>query len=74
MSRQTKYSIILLLAVLLLNEMIIAQSPHVVVLTSGTKTSIRGLSVVTDNVVWVSGSNGTFGRTTDGGKTWEKIL
>ena len=35
-----------------------AQSPQVEVLTSGTKTSIRGLSVVNDNVVWVIGSNG----------------
>src|ERR1043165_4254888 len=40
------------------------------VLTSGTKTSLRGLSVVNDNVVWVSGSNGTVGKTLDGGKTW----
>ena len=61
----------MLSAALLLSEMIIAQSPHVEVLTSGTKTSIRGLSVVNDNVVWVSGSNGTFGRSTDGGKTWK---
>jgi photosystem II stability/assembly factor-like uncharacterized protein len=45
--------------------------PEVQVLTSGTKTSIRGLSVVNDNVVWVSGSNGTVGKTTDGGKTWD---
>ncbi len=46
----------------------VAQS--VEVLTSGTKTSIRGLSVVNDRVVWVSGSNGTVGRSIDGGKTF----
>lgn len=40
------------------------------VLSSGNKTSLRGLSVVTDNIVWVSGSNGTVGRTTNGGKNW----
>src|SRR5690242_11448082 len=28
-------------------------------LTSGTSTSIRGLSVVNDSVLWASGSNGT---------------
>ena len=30
----------------------------------------RGLSVVSSKVAWVSGTKGTFGRTTDGGKTW----
>lgn len=40
-------------------------------LTSGTKTSIRGLSVVSDEVIWVSGSGGMVGKSLDGGKTWE---
>lgn len=40
-------------------------------LTSGIKTSIRGISAVSDEVVWVSGSNGTVGKTVDGGKTWQ---
>ncbi|MEI2750264.1 MAG: hypothetical protein V9E88_16075 [Ferruginibacter sp.] len=31
-------------------------------LTSGTKTSMRGLSVVDDNTVWTSGSNGMVGQ------------
>jgi photosystem II stability/assembly factor-like uncharacterized protein len=48
-----------------------AQSARVEILTSGTKTSIRGLSVVNDNVIWVSGSNGTVGRSTNGGKNWK---
>lgn len=47
-----------------------AQTPEVQILTSGTKTSLRGLSVVNDNVVWVSGSNGTVGRSNNGGKNW----
>jgi hypothetical protein len=47
--------------------------PTVTVLTKGTKTSIRGLSVVTDNIVWVSGSNGTVGRSLDGGANWKWI-
>jgi photosystem II stability/assembly factor-like uncharacterized protein len=49
---------------------IAAQLPEVLILTSGTKTSLRGLCVVNDNVVWVSGSNGTVGRTLNGGKNW----
>jgi photosystem II stability/assembly factor-like uncharacterized protein len=39
-------------------------------LTSGKNTSMRGLSVVSDSVVWVSGSNGHVGKSLDGGKTW----
>lgn len=37
---------------------------------SGTKASFRGLDAVDENVVWVSGTGGTWGRTTDGGVTW----
>jgi len=33
-------------------------------------SSIRGLSIVNDSIAWVSGSNGTVGITTNGGKTW----
>lgn len=35
-----------------------------------SKTSFRGLSVVDDKTIWVSGSRGTFARSTDGGKTF----
>jgi len=48
-----------------------AQAPAVEVLTSGTKTSLRGLSVVNDHIIWVSGSNGTVGRSTNAGKNWK---
>jgi photosystem II stability/assembly factor-like uncharacterized protein len=37
---------------------------------SGTTASLRGVSAVSDRVVWASGSNGTFLRTVDGGATW----
>ncbi len=40
-------------------------------LSSGTKTSIRGLSVVDDKTVWVSGSNGMVGKSLDSGNTWK---
>ncbi|MBI5857266.1 MAG: oxidoreductase [Sphingobacteriales bacterium] len=48
-----------------------SQTPSVEVLTSGTKTSLRGLSVVNDNVIWVSGSNGTVGKSSNGGRNWK---
>ncbi len=52
-------------------NLVSAQTASIEILTSGTKTSIRGLSVVTDNVIWVSGSNGTVGKSTNGGKNWK---
>ncbi len=51
-----------------------APQPKVQVLTSGTATSIRGLSVVNNNVIWVSGSNGTVGKSTNGGKSWKWLI
>jgi photosystem II stability/assembly factor-like uncharacterized protein len=38
--------------------------------SSGTTASLRGLSVVSEWVVWASGTRGTVVRTTDGGATW----
>ncbi len=39
--------------------------------TSGTSASFRGLSVVSEEIVWVSGTGGTWGRTSDGGEIWQ---
>jgi len=60
-----------LITALLCSIILRAQTAEIELLTSGTKTSIRGLSVVNDNVVWVSGSNGMVGKTSNGGKTWK---
>ncbi len=38
--------------------------------TIKSEADFRGLSVVSPKVAWVSGTKGTFGRTTDAGKTW----
>ena len=38
--------------------------------TVNTTASFRGLSVVSDKVVWASGTGGTVIKTTDGGRTW----
>src|SRR6476660_3425577 len=50
--------------------LVTAQNPEVILLTSGTKTSLRGLSVVNDNVIWVSGSHGMVGKSLNSGKNW----
>ena len=50
-----------------------AQNTRIEQLSSGTKTSIRGLSVVTNNVIWASGSNGMVGLSVNGGKDWKWI-
>ncbi len=47
---------------------------QVAVITSGTNTSLRGMSVPTDEVIWVSGSNGTVGKSVDAGKTWRWMI
>jgi photosystem II stability/assembly factor-like uncharacterized protein len=41
--------------------------------TVNTTASFRGLSVVSEKVVWASGTGGTVIRTIDGGKTWNVI-
>src|ERR1700761_2273596 len=50
-----------------------AQGPRVELLTERAHVSLRGLSVVNDKVIWVSGSGGTVGRSIDGGATWSWI-
>ncbi len=50
---------------------IFAQKYSLQEVASGVQTSMRGLSIVSNEVAWVSGSNGNIGKTLDGGKTWE---
>lgn len=38
-----------------------------------TKERLRGISAVSEQVVWASGNHGTCIRTTNGGLSWEKI-
>jgi photosystem II stability/assembly factor-like uncharacterized protein len=42
-------------------------------LASGKPVSLRGLSAVNDAIIWVSGSKGTVGLSTDSGKNWKWI-
>jgi photosystem II stability/assembly factor-like uncharacterized protein len=50
-----------------------AIAQQIEMLATGPRTSFRGLSAVSDKIVWVSGSGGTVGRSIDGGKTWNWI-
>src|SRR6187397_1600423 len=52
---------------------LISRSQTIEVLQTGTKTSLRGLSVVSDKIIWVSGSNATVAKSIDAGKTWQWI-
>jgi len=61
--------IILIVSAVLYLSPVFAQS--IKILTIGTKTSMRGLSVVSDKIVWVSGSGGTVGLSTDGGEKFK---
>lgn len=49
------------------------QIPYWQPLESGVRASFRGLSAVSDQAAWASGSRGTVIRTTDGGDTWENV-
>jgi photosystem II stability/assembly factor-like uncharacterized protein len=48
-----------------------AQVGQIESLHAGGKVSIRGLSVVNDEVAWVSGSGGWVGKTLNQGSSWE---
>ena len=37
---------------------------------SGTDALLIGMGIVSDSIVWLGGTNGTWARTTDGGLTW----
>ena len=42
-------------------------------IVTNLQASFRGLSVVDENVAWVSGSSGTVGITVNGGKSWRFV-
>jgi hypothetical protein len=47
------------------------EAQNLQLLNSGASVSLRGLSVVNDQVLWVSGSEGTVGLSTNGGTSWK---
>lgn len=48
-----------------------AQAQTIKLLAENTNTSLRGLSAVNAKTIWVSGSNGTVGKSLDSGNTWK---
>jgi photosystem II stability/assembly factor-like uncharacterized protein len=61
----------ILLLLLLLSFQGYTQTVTLKQLSTGTNTSLRGISVVSDHVAWVSGSNGFVARTVNGGADWK---
>jgi photosystem II stability/assembly factor-like uncharacterized protein len=55
----------------MMKEMAAAVGPVWEEQKSGTTARLRGVSAVDENVVWASGTNGTFLRTVDGGSHWQ---
>src|SRR5580704_10270027 len=53
--------------ILMGNSMAYGQSPA---RSIAADVDFRGLCVVTSEVAWVSGTKGTYGRTSDGGHIW----
>ena len=66
-----KIQLLFVLFTLFAGHALFAQKPYVEMLTSGNKKNLRGLSVVNDNVIWVSGPGGTVGKSNNGGKNWK---
>lgn len=63
-----------LVAILLTSSNILqAQRYCITPIETDIKSSFRGLSVVSDKIIWVSGSAGTIGKSIDGGIHWEWI-
>ncbi len=64
---------LLLFSLVAFSEQLLAQ--ELKMLTSGVNSSLRGLSVVSDQMVWCSGSNGMVVKTVDGGNhfRWMKV-
>ena len=48
----------------------VSKAQTIIPINQNKAISIRGLSVVNDNIAWVSGTKGTIGITTDGGINW----
>jgi photosystem II stability/assembly factor-like uncharacterized protein len=49
------------------------RTPQWAVQNSGVSARFRGVSAVSEDVAWASGTNGTVVRTIDGGATWKSV-
>jgi photosystem II stability/assembly factor-like uncharacterized protein len=60
----------LTLFLMLLSFASLGQPYALMYMETGTDASFRGISVADEHSIWVSGSKGWIGRSTDGGSTW----
>jgi hypothetical protein len=51
-----------------------ATAQRIEIIADSIHFSMRGLSIVDNSIVWVSGSKGTVGKSLDGGKTWKWMI
>ncbi len=65
----------ILFVLVFINSLQVAFTQKVEIVNSGTKTSIRGLCVVDDKIIWASGSNGMVAKSTNGGNSfsWQQV-
>jgi photosystem II stability/assembly factor-like uncharacterized protein len=49
-------------------------APRWTMFRTGLSARLRGISAVSDRVVWASGSDGTVIRTGDGGRSWQPLI
>jgi len=63
----------ILFVILLVNSLQFIFAQKIEIVNSGTKTSIRGLCVVNDKIIWASGSNGMVAKSVDGGNSFSWI-
>src|SRR5829696_733618 len=53
--------------------LIMLAAPRWTMQTSGVTARLRGVSVVSEQIIWASGAESTVLRTGDGGTTWQKL-
>jgi hypothetical protein len=60
----------ILFGLLFINALQFVFAQKIEIVNTGTKTSIRGLCVVDDKIIWASGSNGMVAKSTNGGNSF----
>lgn len=65
-----RYFTIIFLVLLSYSFSSFAQKESITIIDSGRNVSIRGLSVVNNKVIWISGSKGTVAKSEDGGQSF----
>lgn len=65
------YKLLLLGFTLLFWQQVLSQK--IKILSQESNESFRGLSVVNDSIIWISGTNGTVGRSIDAGQSFQWI-